>query len=208
MTTRPYELLARFAANGSIAGVSVRTITTVNGRDFESDPTPLSGSSDPAFAVFAQQFAAAAVAARDTAIAEKAAAVASLAKVQADLETATAQLAAMTAERDSLQEQLDAILNPVNPFPDANWQGFRVAALSDPAVQRVAAGNQAAWPLLLLYLAELEAKPARALDVAILWNMLETNTPVTPEEVQRINASARSFGIPFVLNAEGQIVQG
>lgn len=65
MTTRPYELLARFAQDGSVAGVSVRTITTVNGRDFESDPEPLSGASDPAFAAFASQFAAAIVTERD-----------------------------------------------------------------------------------------------------------------------------------------------
>lgn len=62
MTTRPYELLARFGADGTIAGVSVRTITTLNGRDFEGDPQPLIGASDPAFAAFAEQFSAAAVA--------------------------------------------------------------------------------------------------------------------------------------------------
>lgn len=69
--TRPYELLARFSPDGTIAGVSVRTITTVNGRDYESDPAPLSGATDPAFVAFAEQFAAAAVAARDTAITER-----------------------------------------------------------------------------------------------------------------------------------------
>jgi hypothetical protein len=62
MTTRPYELLARFAPDGTIGGVSVRTITTVNGREYEDDPQPLSGATDPAFVAFASQFAAAAVA--------------------------------------------------------------------------------------------------------------------------------------------------
>jgi len=70
MTTRPYELLARFAADGTVAGVSVRTITTVNGRDYESDPTPLSGATDPAFVAFAEQFAADATAARDAALSQ------------------------------------------------------------------------------------------------------------------------------------------
>jgi len=69
MTTRPYELLARFTPDGTIAGVSVRTITTVNGRDYESDPAPLSGTTDPAFTAFAEQFAADAVTARDAALA-------------------------------------------------------------------------------------------------------------------------------------------
>lgn len=68
MTTRPYELLARFAPDGTVAGVSVRTITTVNGRDFEGDPMPLAGASDPAFTAFADQFTAAIVAERDAAI--------------------------------------------------------------------------------------------------------------------------------------------
>ena len=62
MTTRPYELLARFAPDGTIAGVHVRTITTVEGRDFESDPEPLASASDPAFVAFAEQFAAQAAA--------------------------------------------------------------------------------------------------------------------------------------------------
>jgi len=65
MTTRPYELLARYAPDGKIAGVSVRTITTVNGRDYESDPVPLADATDPAFVQFAEQFAASIVVERD-----------------------------------------------------------------------------------------------------------------------------------------------
>lgn len=80
MTTRPYELLVRFGANGSISGAHVKTITTVNGREYESDPAPLSGTDDPAFTSFAEQFAAATV---------------------AELQQAQADLAAMTADRDT-----------------------------------------------------------------------------------------------------------
>lgn len=87
MTTRPYELLARFAADGTVAGVSVRTITTIDGRDYESDPMPLSGTGDAAFAEFADQFAASVVAERDAAVAA--------------LET---QRATMQAEIDRLTE--------------------------------------------------------------------------------------------------------
>jgi hypothetical protein len=65
MTTKPYELLARFNADGTVAGISVRTITDVNGRDYESDPIPLSAATDPAFIAFAEQFAANAVTERD-----------------------------------------------------------------------------------------------------------------------------------------------
>jgi hypothetical protein len=69
-TTRPYEVLARFNRDGTVSGVSVRTIITVDGRDFESDPTPLAETTDPAFTAFAAQFAAAAVTQRDALAAE------------------------------------------------------------------------------------------------------------------------------------------
>lgn len=92
MTTRPYELLARFA-NGLVAGVSVRSITTVNGRDYENDPLPLSGATDPAFVAFAASFSAAIVAQRDELLSEKTA-----------LES---QLATITSLRDSLQAEVD-----------------------------------------------------------------------------------------------------
>jgi len=93
MTTRPYELLARFAADGSVAGVSVRTITTVGGRDYESDPTPLNSATDPAFVAFAEQFAAGAIAERDTLAAQ----VTELTAAKATLEARVAELEAELA---------------------------------------------------------------------------------------------------------------
>jgi len=182
VTSRPYELLARFAPDGSIAGVSVRTITTVNGRDFESDPEPLSGANDPAFAAFAEQFSAAVVAERDVLIAEK---------------------AALHAEVDRL-----TLLVPA-PVPDAflsaDWARFRNAILSDEAVQRVATGNPTAWPLMVLYLAQLSSQPSRGVDIAQLWTMLEANTPITSDEVERINAIATECGVPLQMNSDGSI---
>jgi hypothetical protein len=99
MTTRPYELLARFAADGTVAGVSIRTITTVNGRDYESDPMPLSGVSDPAFAAFADQFAAAIVAERDEA-------VAAIQPLQAEIDRLTALIPAPLPERSIYPREL------------------------------------------------------------------------------------------------------
>ena len=61
MSEKPYELLARFKPDGSVGGVHVRSIVTVGGRDYETDPAPLSGATDPAFIAFAEQFAAATV---------------------------------------------------------------------------------------------------------------------------------------------------
>lgn len=83
MTERPYEVLARFGADGKVAGVSCRHIETVNGRDYEGDPQPLSGTDDPEFAVFAEAFSAAVVAERDS--------------LQADKTTLTTELATATA---------------------------------------------------------------------------------------------------------------
>ncbi len=65
MSESPYELLARFNANGTIAGVHVRNLVTINGKTIEGDPVPLSGATDPAFTQFAEAFSAAVVAERD-----------------------------------------------------------------------------------------------------------------------------------------------
>ena len=114
MTDEPYELLVRMPHRSSPGGASVRYITTVGDRDFESDPQPLAGDSDPAFAAFAAQFSATTLAERDEALAERdAAAAAKAAAETAQAETETA-LAAMTAERDALRLELDAIKNPVD----------------------------------------------------------------------------------------------
>jgi len=111
--SKPYELLARFRPDGTVAGVSVRTIETVGGRDYESDPVPLSGATDPAFTAFADQFSASAVAERDAAVASLATATASLTTVTAERDAALTQVASLTAE-------LEAIRNPTD------GQGFPV----------------------------------------------------------------------------------
>jgi hypothetical protein len=113
MSTKPYELLARFRPDGTVSGVSVRTITTISGRDYEGDPTPLAGATDPAFTAFAADFAAAAVAERDAAIAERDTARASLATVTAERDAARSEVTRLTAE-------LDAIRNPTDQ------QGFPI----------------------------------------------------------------------------------
>lgn len=211
--TRPYELLARFAPSGSVAGVSVRTITTVNGRDFESDPVPLSGVSDPAFVAFASQFAAGAVSERDTLQSQ----VATLTserdalQTQADtipgLQSHIESLTTAKAELEAEVARLTALVPPPVPdvFLSADWPRFRNLILSDPAVQRVATGNPTAWPLMVLYLAQLSSMPSRGADIAQLWTMLEANTPVTPEEVARINAIAAECGVPLRMNEDGSI---
>ncbi len=107
MSTTPYELLVRMPRGSSPGGASVRFITTVGDRDYEGDPQPLSGTSDPAFAAFAEQFSAKTLAERDEALAERDAAVAAKA-------AAESALAAVTAERDALRLELDAIKNPVD----------------------------------------------------------------------------------------------
>ena len=58
---KPYELLARFRPDGTIGGIHVRSIVTVAGRDYETDPIPLSSATDPAFTQFADAFSSKAV---------------------------------------------------------------------------------------------------------------------------------------------------
>lgn len=94
MTTKPYELLARFAADGTVSGVSVRTITSVEGRDFESDPMPLGDATDPAFTQFAEAFSAAIVLERD------------------ELKTKGDQFDKLQADFDRVSAELALIKNP------------------------------------------------------------------------------------------------
>jgi hypothetical protein len=65
MSEVPYELLARFNADGSVAGVHVRNLITINGKTIEGDPIPLSSVEDSAFSAFAEVFSASVVAERD-----------------------------------------------------------------------------------------------------------------------------------------------
>lgn len=103
-----YELLARFKNDGTVAGVSIRNKTTVNGRDYEGDPEPLSGTDDPAYAQFFADFSAAVVAERDSLATQ----VAALTNERDELASQIEPLQGQIAE---LQSQLDAILHPPGP---------------------------------------------------------------------------------------------
>jgi hypothetical protein len=107
MSTTPYELLVRFNPDGTVSGVSVRTLTTVNGRAFESDPQPLAGTKDPAFTAFAEQFSAGVVAERDEALAD-------LAASRAELAPLTTERDALRAEVERLNAELEALRNPTD----------------------------------------------------------------------------------------------
>jgi hypothetical protein len=211
--TKPYELLARFAPNGTVAGVSVRTITTVDGLDFESDPKPLSGATDPAFIAFASQFAAAAVAARDSLQSQVTTLAGERNSLQTQVDTIPglqSQIESLMTEKTALEAEvarLTAMVPPPVPdaFLSADWPRFRNLILSDAAVERVAKGNPTAWPLMVLYLAQLSSQPSRGVDIAQLWTMLEQNTPITPAEVARLNAIATECGVPLRMNDDGSI---
>jgi len=129
MTTRPYELLARFGADGTISGVSTRTITTADGREYENNPVPLAGTSDPAFTAFATQFAASAVAEKETAVANLAAKttaydaeVAKVAALEAEKATLLSEKATLTATNQELRgdiADLDTALDQANATIEA-----------------------------------------------------------------------------------------
>ena len=131
------------------------------------------------------------------------------------------QLTTLTSERDaavsqatSANEQIATLQNriseltapPPNPFPDADWANFKFAILADEAIQRVANENATAWPLMVLYLSQLDTNPARGLDIAALWNFMDAHSAVSADEIARINAIAETHGVPLSMNAEGQIV--
>ena len=198
MTTRPYELLVRFSQDGAVAGAHIRTITSVNGRDYESDPIPLASTDDPAFTDFASQFSA-------VAIAEKESVKTELEKLQSEYNSKVAEVDSANVTIAQLQARIaELTAPPPNPFPDADWANFRFAILADEAIQRVAAENSTAWPLMVLYLSQLDTNPARGLDIAALWNFMEAHSAVSADEITRINAIAAKFSIPLALNDQGQ----
>jgi hypothetical protein len=195
MTKTPYEFFARFNPDGTVAGCTCRYQIWADGVLVkDGDPEPVNVN-DAAFASFATAFSASALNQLDAANTAKQ-------QAESEKETALSQLEAANARIVELEAQL----NPPDPFPNADWAGFRAAALTDPAVQRVAAGNSVLWPVLFMYLSELSTNPARGKDIAWLWNTMESRTPVTTDEIQRVNAIAETHGVPLSMNAEGQIV--
>jgi hypothetical protein len=108
MTTTPYELLARFATDGTIAGVSVRYLTTVNGKVYEGDPQPLASVDDPAFNEFADQFSAAVLAERDGLAEQVETLTQAKQAAEVSVEQLTAQVATLTNEKETLTQQLSA----------------------------------------------------------------------------------------------------
>lgn len=106
-----YELLARFKVDGTVAGVHVRNKTTVNGKDYEGDPEPLIGTTDPAYAQFAADFSAAVVSERDSLLLQVAA-------LTTERDAALAQVAPLQARIAELEALLNPPTNPrhVAPF--------------------------------------------------------------------------------------------
>jgi hypothetical protein len=107
MHTRPYEILVRFAADGSVAGISAKTLTTVDGRAYESDPMPIESTDDPAFSEFAQLFAAAAVTERDELAAQ-------VSELLAQISTLQSQIPAPRGPREVTPEQFLARFSPAD----------------------------------------------------------------------------------------------
>ena len=127
MPLRPYELLARFDATGKVSGVSIKTMTTVNGRDYESDPSPLSGTADPSFMDFATQFSAAAVADRDAEKTAHEATKTTLTKAESDCDAALLQIA-------ELQLRIDAIAGLNETIDTLTAEVTRLTSLVPPPI--------------------------------------------------------------------------
>lgn len=192
---RPINLEIAFTDDGQAAkGAHIVEAVFIDGEFMRLLPAkPLAESTVEAVADYAAAFSASVVAQVTALTAERDAALAGVQSV-----TAT-----MQAEID----RLTLLVPPPVPdaFLNADWPQFRVRILSDPAVQRVASGNSTAWPLMILYLAQLSSTPSRGLDIAQLWTFMESQTPVTPEEVARINAIASECGVPLQMNEDGSI---
>ena len=162
MTQTPYELLARFGTDGTIAGVSVRYLTTINGKVYEGDPQPLASVDDPAFNDFADQFAAAIVAERDelqeqvaTLTQAKEAAEASGEQLTAQVATLTSEKATLTAQLATANARIEALLTEVPFDPRVIEASAFIARISSSEIMQLAASSdqniQAIWLMLLQY---------------------------------------------------------
>jgi polyhydroxyalkanoate synthesis regulator phasin len=117
MTARPYELLARFKPDGTVAGCHVRTIETINGKDFESDPVPLANTNDPAFAAFSAAFSASVVAEKEALVtAHKAA----LDAKQSELDSANATITTKNQEINGLDGEIQALESQIEQLTTSN----------------------------------------------------------------------------------------
>lgn len=99
--------MTRLKPDGTVAGASIRYVTVVDGRAYESDPEPLAGTNDAAFTAFATQFSAAVVAERD--------------KLAATNATLTAQVTTLTSEKAYVQTELDALKETLLQTPTRLW---------------------------------------------------------------------------------------
>lgn len=107
-TVTPYEMLTRWKADGTVSGATIRRLHSDGSRVWESDPIPLADAADdPAFATFAEQFAAAAVAERD--------------ELAATNVTLTAQVVTLTDEKAAVQAELDALKATLVPTATRIW---------------------------------------------------------------------------------------
>lgn len=195
MTKTPYEFFARFNPDGTVAGCTVRYQIWSDGVLLkDGDPEPVNVN-DAAFNSFATAFSAAAVNQLEAA---------NTAKQQAELEkeTASSQLDAANARIAELEAQL----NPPNPFPNADWQGFRSAALASPVIMRMAMSNVGNFMMLLIYMTEMQKDPSAVTKMAGVWNEMEGKTALSADEIAAVNALAQAHSVPFALNDEGQIV--
>lgn len=108
-------------------------------------------------------------------------------------------------EANSRILELEAQLNPPNPFPDTDWQGFRSAALASPTILKMAMANTGNFVMLLIYMTEMQKDQTAMEKMATVWNEMENKTPLSPEEITGINTLAEHFKVPLVLNSDGQI---
>lgn len=196
MKTQTESMFIALHPDGTFRGASVtRLIVDDDGNAIASRQYPLDQSEvAAAFAAFNTQM----LLQRDQLALE----VAELTQ-ERDLALAARELTA--TQLVEVQAELDSIKNPPNPFPGADWATFRGSVLSDPAVQRIALGNQTAWPLMVLYLSQLSTHPERATDIAQLWSLMELNTPIQSDEIARLNTIAETCNVPLRLNDDGSI---
>lgn len=164
MSESPYELLARFNADGTIAGVHVRNLVTIGSKTVEGDPVPLASATDPVFTQFAEAFAAQAVQERNA-----------LQTQLATLQTERDEAVGVKQTLEARIAELEALLNP--PGPDTSTASGLKQYLANVRYEHEVSGFSVGDQFISTNRDELAHWFARFFDA---FNWLQGNTASNP----------------------------
>ena len=93
------------------------------------------------------------------------------------------------------------------PTPEPDWDRFRIQLIMNPAVARVATipANAYYYPQLVSAMWQMGTNPNIFHTIAILWDAMISQAPLTPTEIEHLRSIATQTHMPFTLDEQGAI---